>query len=68
MYRLILKYIFLISLRFSFYTHILVENSSQSYILKIVLILNDFLFMREGVFLALIFMLDFEFVGENKVI
>jgi hypothetical protein len=68
MYRLILRYIFLISLRFSFYTHILVENSSQSYILKIVLILNDFLFMREGVFLALIFMLDFEFVGENKVI
>jgi hypothetical protein len=68
MYRLILKYIFLISLRFSFYTHILVENSSQSYILKIVLILNDFLFMQEGVFLALIFMLDFEFVGENKVI
>jgi hypothetical protein len=68
MYRLILKYIFLISLRFSFYTHILVENSSQSYILKIVLILNDFFFMREGVFLALIFMLDFEFVGENKVI
>jgi hypothetical protein len=36
MYRLILKCIFLISMYLNFYTHILIENNSQSYILKTV--------------------------------
>jgi ABC-type methionine transport system permease subunit len=36
MYRLILKCIFVISMCLSFYKHILVKNSSQSYISKIV--------------------------------
>jgi hypothetical protein len=36
MYRLILNYIFLISMYLSFYTHILVKNSGASYIFKIV--------------------------------
>jgi hypothetical protein len=38
MYRSILKYIFLIFMCLSFYTHILIENSGQSDILKTVLL------------------------------
>jgi hypothetical protein len=41
MYKLILKYIFLISIYLNFYTYILVENNDQNYILNTV-------FMSEG--------------------
>jgi hypothetical protein len=48
MYRLTLKYIFLISMCLSFYTHILIENSGQSYIWKTVSFILKTTFYTEG--------------------